>query len=271
MEWSIAQSADAAVEMAASNIPNLRFFDVPKVAYEDGIERNPAWKVSAPENAGAFSAVAYHFAKRVIAELHMPIGIIGCNWGGTSASCWVSESVLMEDPELRIYADEFKLQLKDFDAEAFKLEERSYNIAVAEYSRKFEAGLRGKELGEYPWPLPFHPDYWLRPYGIYSTMLLKVVPYALKGFLYYQGESDAHRPLIYVQLMIIGFEIAGESLEYHPAQALLQGKTVVLWSEQVEQPVAVRYAWANYTEANLFNSFGLPAGPFRTHREERAD
>lgn len=62
-----------------------------------------------------------------------------------------------------------------------------------------------------------------------------------------------------------GFAIAGEDREFVWAEARIEGPTVIVWSEDVPTPVAVRYAWGNNPEnANLRNSAGLPAGPFRT-------
>ena len=61
-----------------------------------------------------------------------------------------------------------------------------------------------------------------------------------------------------------GFTIAGADKVFHPAQAEIQGQTVVVTSAAVSQPVAVRYGWANVPEGNLFNQAGLPASPFRT-------
>jgi sialate O-acetylesterase len=61
-----------------------------------------------------------------------------------------------------------------------------------------------------------------------------------------------------------GFTIAGADKVFHPAQAKISGKTVVVNSPDVPQPVAVRYGWANVSEGNLFNRAGLPTSPFRT-------
>ncbi|MFZ0825905.1 MAG: sialate O-acetylesterase [Verrucomicrobiia bacterium] len=61
-----------------------------------------------------------------------------------------------------------------------------------------------------------------------------------------------------------GFTIAGGDGIFHPAQAEIHGKTIVVQSAAVSQPVAVRYGWANVPEGNLFNRAGLPASPFRT-------
>ena len=60
------------------------------------------------------------------------------------------------------------------------------------------------------------------------------------------------------------FEIAGEDQQYHPAKAVIDGETVVVSSKDVAAPVAVRFAWSNTAEPNLFNKEGLPAGSFCT-------
>ena len=62
------------------------------------------------------------------------------------------------------------------------------------------------------------------------------------------------------------FAIAGEDRKWHRANAEIQGETVVMSSDDVSKPVAVRYAWAmNPSQRNLlYNKEGLPASPFRT-------
>ncbi|WP_333821436.1 sialate O-acetylesterase [Ohtaekwangia sp.] len=61
------------------------------------------------------------------------------------------------------------------------------------------------------------------------------------------------------------FMIAGSDKQFVPAQAIIQGNRVTVWSESVTSPVAVRYAWANDPKgANLYNKEGLPASPFKT-------
>lgn len=62
----------------------------------------------------------------------------------------------------------------------------------------------------------------------------------------------------------VGFAIAGEDKVFYPATAKIDGDAVVVSSEKVTKPVAVRYAWATNPRCNLFNKAGLPASPFRT-------
>ena len=65
---------------------------------------------------------------------------------------------------------------------------------------------------------------------------------------------------------LVGFTIAGKDGKFAPAKASIKGDTVVLSSEMVADPVAVRYGWVNFAKPtlNFFNKEGLPATPFRT-------
>lgn len=60
------------------------------------------------------------------------------------------------------------------------------------------------------------------------------------------------------------FTIAGNDQKFYPAKAKVEGRTVVIYSEEVKEPIAVRFAWQNCPDPNLFNTAGLPASPFRT-------
>lgn len=63
---------------------------------------------------------------------------------------------------------------------------------------------------------------------------------------------------------VLGFALAGADGRYHPANARIDGETVIVTSPAVPRPQSVRYGWADYLEVNLENSDGLPAAPFRT-------
>jgi len=63
---------------------------------------------------------------------------------------------------------------------------------------------------------------------------------------------------------LVGFAIAGEDRKFAWAKASIEGDTVVVSSDQVSKPVAVRYAWADNPACNLYNQANLPASPFRT-------
>ncbi|MFD0671218.1 sialate O-acetylesterase [Cohnella sp. GCM10027633] len=201
MEWRIAVSANPEREVAEADWPTLRFYDVPRVAYDDGQAHAGAWTVCTPETASEISAVGYHFARTLIGALDVPIGIIGCNWGGTSASCWVPEESIAGDPDLRVYLDEYRGTIAAQGPGDVERLEAEYQAQVDEFVRKEQAGYKGEELGYFPWPPPMSERSFLRPNGLYGTMLEPTVPYGIKGFIYYQGESDANRAGTYDKLL----------------------------------------------------------------------
>jgi len=106
MEWSVAPGyvgsgiADWEAIVAAADHPTLRLFDL-----ERAIEPGPVedcggeWKPCTPENAPAFSATAYLFGLELQRELHVPIGLVSTNWGGTVAEAWTSREGLAGFPE----------------------------------------------------------------------------------------------------------------------------------------------------------------------------
>jgi sialate O-acetylesterase len=65
------------------------------------------------------------------------------------------------------------------------------------------------------------------------------------------------------------FEIAGSDQIYHPAEAVIDGETVMVSAAEVNSPEAVRYGWSNSAEPNLFNKEGLPASSFCTDSWKR--
>ncbi|MEO7101375.1 MAG: sialate O-acetylesterase [Luteolibacter sp.] len=81
------------------------------------------------------------------------------------------------------------------------------------------------------------------------------------AFLHFTHANDG---LVAKESDLIGFTIAGADKVFHPAKAEIRGNAIVVSAAEVSSPVAVRYAWANAPEGNLFNRAGLPASPFRT-------
>jgi sialate O-acetylesterase len=94
------------------------------------------------------------------------------------------------------------------------------------------------------------------------------------GPLYREAKIEGNRIRIFFDhvdggLVVKGeelthFQIAGADGEFKPAKAVIDGETVVVWNEEVANPVAVRFGWSDDAEPNLFNAAGLPASPFRT-------
>ncbi len=307
------------------------------------------WLQNTPEAVAGTSATAYYFARNLQQALEVPVGIIITCWGGTAVEAW------MDRPTLSAFR-EFDLSFLD-----------------------------GTDPIERPQS---------RPCMLYNAMIAPLVPYTIRGFLWYQGEANRLKPTQYQQLMpafvrmlrerwgqgelpfyyvqiapysygnsdltggsallreaqmhnlkeipasgmavtmdigsencihpdqkaqvgqrlawlalvndygmkgfepnapiyesmsvegnrafltfrtgnstlaprsreFTGFEIAGADRIFHPAQAKIDSRKnrLIVFSDEVQKPVAVRYAFRNYAEASLFNTFGIPAPSFRT-------
>jgi len=99
MEWSVQQSKDAKNEITHADFPNIRFLNV-----EHDKELTPqsnisgTWKICDTTNVRAFSAVAYHFARKIHQDHSIPIGIIQSAWGGTPVQSWTSREMLLTSP-----------------------------------------------------------------------------------------------------------------------------------------------------------------------------
>jgi sialate O-acetylesterase len=95
---------------------------------------------------------------------------------------------------------------------------------------------------------------------LYKSMTIEDDKIRLHFKYVYGGLSRKHSPKPEVD----GFEIAGEDRKFFAADAKIDGETIVVKSDKVAHPVAVRYAWGMNPQANLYNRAGLPASPFRT-------
>ncbi|HJZ90952.1 MAG TPA: sialate O-acetylesterase [Gemmataceae bacterium] len=406
MEWSLAASPKGGGPEAikGSANPNLRLFTVPKFARptpQDGFNPKPPndkysrWLPCGPETTPMFSAVAYYFGRDLQTALNVPVGLIHTSWGGTPAQAWTSKEALEAVPELRHYMDQL-----DPDKQ-----KQQYDAAVDKWKKAVEeAKSQGKPEPKAP-PKPQPPGTnQQHPTSLYNGMIAPLLPFAIRGGIWYQGESNAGRPIEYrtlfadmiadwrkrwghdfpfycVQLapfsagnpdgenwaylreaqaiasakvknagvavitdvgelkdihpqkkepagarlallalantygqkvefsgpayasmkvdgdkavlsfdhvagglvagkfsmpgagetgevgddgQLVGFAICGEDKVFHPAKATIERDTVVVTSDTVSKPVAVRYGWKNFPVANLFNKAGLPASPFRT-------
>lgn len=193
---------------------NVRFYYTQKIAYIDDYfhfaERNSCWSIAAPDTAANYSAVGYYFARRLAAELGVTVGVIGCNWGGTSASAWMSRKMLEQDADTKSYVDEYDKAMEDKTMEGYLAELAEYEEWYNEWQPKINEYYATTEnptwegaqeyAGPSRWPEPLGPKSQFRPGGLYETMISRICPYTLAGFAYYQGESDDHKPDTYYKL-----------------------------------------------------------------------
>ena len=96
MEWSVADSLDAASEIATARDPMIRHFQVPRswAGKPEGSLAGGAWEPADPDHVGSFTAVGYFFARELRRRLPVPIGLVNATWGGSRIEPWMSAAAL---------------------------------------------------------------------------------------------------------------------------------------------------------------------------------
>ncbi|MBW8036269.1 MAG: sialate O-acetylesterase [Planctomycetes bacterium] len=384
MEYSMAATENAAKDIPAANKPNIRLFKVTRtIADQPKDDCSANWSQCSPETVAQFSAVAYFFGKHLQDELDIPIGLISTNWGGSVAEAWTRKEILESDAD---FAPILKRQ-EEMEANFPEAMKKYPQVLEAWKAKAEEAKAEGKKKPRRPRkPVKRKKN---SPSSLYNGMIAPIIPYAIKGAIWYQGESNVSRayqyrklfpamitnwrkdwkqgdfPFYYVQIapykydeknpsqelreaqrltvslkntgmavtMDIGnprdihpknkldvgkrlalwalaknygkkgtvysgplyksmkkqgdkirlyfnhtgsglttrdgnelthFTIAAEDKNFVDAKAVIDGKTIIVSSEEIKKPVAVRYAWSNAAQPNLANKEKLPASSFRT-------
>ena len=189
-------------EIASVNDPMLRMFTVIRKVSPDAVIDNitgsagGSWQEATPENAGEFSAVAYHFAKELRDKLKVPVGIIHASWGGTPAEAWTSRGVLKADPKLNPIVEKWDQLIANYPANDKTYKEKTlveWNQAVA------KANTEGKSLPKKPVP-PQGPKSAHRPATLFNAMINPLIPYGIKGAIWYQGEANSSDAVTYQTL-----------------------------------------------------------------------
>lgn len=389
MEWPMTATKDAQKEIAAAKYPKIRLFHIPKTPAGKPVDDVAAdWKACDPATVPSFSAVAFFFGRELQKELDVPIGLINTSWGGTRIEPWTPpvgfESV--ENPAVSKISKDVEAVHAGFEKQKLALIDQME--AWAAKSRKDVAA--GKEIQ----PPPAWPGHPLAnagaPTGLYNGMVSPIVPFGIRGAIWYQGESNLSEgmlyhdkmkaliggwrkvwnqgdfPFLFVQLapfrygnnsweVIAGlweaqtatlavpntgmavttdignladihpnnkqdvgkrlalwalantygkkdlvyfgplyksakpegaairvsydfakglkttdgaapkwFEVAGADGKYEPADAKIDGESIVVSSAKVSEPKSVRYGWTESEKPNLVNGADLPACPFRS-------
>lgn len=194
--------------------PRVRFYYTQKKGFLDDdffrTEKMMCWKEFSEQDAACWSGVGYLFGKELSEKLGVTVGLIGCNWGGTSASHWMSKESLLSDRDIAVYWEEFEERIQGKSVEEQIAEYKAYEEYQKQWEEKqvkaYETNPNlswtelQEQIGPCRWPGPLNARNPLRPAGLYECMLLRVAPYTLRGVIFYQGESDDHRPRTYAAL-----------------------------------------------------------------------
>ena len=337
------------------------------------------WLGCSPETVPGFSAVGYFFARDLHKEIKVPVGIVTLAFGASCAQAWIRREAIVADPLLKPVLDTFDEQVKNY-APPSEEEHKKWQEAAD------KAKAEGKRAPRRSNPHPASDQH--NPTTMYNGIVAPVVPYAIRGVIWYQGESitapkelfprwnetlikdwrklwNRELPFYVCQLaalenasnnpqvrewqaevlkipatgMVVTidvgdrkdvhphnkapvgdrlsrialanvygrkieysgphyesskvensamrlkfshlagglvakdgplktFEVAGVDGNFVPAEATIDGDTIVVRNAEVSAPTVARYAWANYPDrCNFYNAAGLPAAPFRTDKQ----
>ena len=222
MEFPLEYDEEGGAMMAAANDPHLRFYNTAQWAFageeREGLKDASAWNRwmdYTPENAGLFSAVGAYFALKVKESLGVPVAIVGCNWSGTTAAAWLDPVWLKNDPDLKVYCDEYEKSTARLDLPLYLEQNRrrraaasspsEIKAAIARYRStpsETESAQTAEMLAQFEMaaPEPLGPHSEGRPGGLFDTMVKRIAGYTCRGVIWYQGESDAERYSLYEKL-----------------------------------------------------------------------
>jgi sialate O-acetylesterase len=164
MEWSVNASLNAQQEIAAADHPQIRHIKishVPADKPQDDVASS-GWQLSSPQTAGGFTATGYFFARHLQEQLNVPVGLIGSNWGGTRIEPWTPPVGFGAVPALKDIAD---------------------------------------NLDKFPSKNPDGSLNHQTPLALYNGMIAPLVPYGIRGALWYQGESNNGEGMLYSEKM----------------------------------------------------------------------
>jgi sialate O-acetylesterase len=199
MQMTVSGSANGPQEVAAANFPKIRLFSVPLVpSGTPAGDVVSSWKECSPANISGFSAVAYYFGRELHQNLDgVPIGLINSSWGGTKIEPWIPPAGFASQSELSRERDIVQQARANYQktllAGASQL--RAWLAAVD------QAKGAGQDIPDPP-TFPAHPlNSNGAPTGLYNGMIHPLAPFALRGVLWYQGESNNGAGMHYHTLM----------------------------------------------------------------------
>lgn len=189
MQWTLYQSNNGESEVAKANHPNIRLFNVSReVAFKKKQGKLGEWKDCNPTTVKEFSGAGYYFGVELQKTLNVPIGLINTSYGGSQAEAWTPVEYLKANPDLVATVERTKIW--DEERPRVKVE---YAAAIEKWKVESE---KQKASGLRPSPSPAVPDA-LRDYrvaaSIYDGMIVPLIPFAIKGAIWYQGESNEAR------------------------------------------------------------------------------
>lgn len=197
MAFSVRETRDFATEQSGAEFPLIRSFrETSGPATTPQPSGSGQWLVCSPETVGNFSGVLYFFGREIHSHLDgIPVGLINSSVGGTRIESWIPAESQTADDETKSSYDKTLREFQAFDpalAPALFEKQKAIWRAAAE---------KAKANNEFP---PYPPKdplmlYKLKggPAGLFNGKIANLVPFTLRGILWYQGEGNTSNGLLY--------------------------------------------------------------------------
>ncbi len=190
MGMTVSGVTNAPLEIAAANYPEIRLLSVNlTTANEPQKEcKVRGWELCASNTVGAFTAAGYFFGRKLHRDLKVPVGLINSSWGGTCIEAWTSWDVQKDDPAMQALKKSWDERDKAYTPEADQKQFEEAKKALAAWNKgdkKTNAPrprLQGQPLKSQNYPA-----------NLFNAMVNPLVPFAIKGAIWYQGEANAGR------------------------------------------------------------------------------
>ena len=235
MQWPVRVSADAELQTASANYPEIRLLSVPQVPSQEPRDNfNGSWNICKPETVANFSAVAYSFGRRLHNTLGVPIGLIDNAWGGSAVEAWIPRDALEG-------AGPYNELLTSWDEKAAAMTDQIFAAEVAAYKKWVADGEPGAKR---PAPRDSRASNH-RPANLFNGVLHPIIGYGIRGAIWYQGEANARRAYQYRSL----FPLMITTWREHWQQGDFPFYWVQLADFYQEAPEPRDSAWAELREA----------------------
>jgi len=178
-------------ERDTANDPLLRQFRSAKVlsVEEPQFEGRGAWSKAVPGDVNEFSGTAYFFARELRRELNVPVAFLSCNLGGTLIEAWLPKDAFETSANLKeYYRNQLTEHRKAIEAWDDDHERAKYKQALNAWNKKKAEGNKVGREPRKPVPPEASKDI---PSTLYNGIIHPVSTYGMRGFLWYQGESNS--------------------------------------------------------------------------------
>jgi sialate O-acetylesterase len=189
-------------EIAAANHPQIRMFvfnevydiyKLPVPPAQPMTDRPGQWVVCSPKRSRSSRRLATSSRADIQQELKVPVGLVHSSVGGTPVEAWTSLEKQKASPELKAVLDDWKKRLDGYDPAAEQ--KKSAELKAVWNKQKVEAEKKGEAVPKAPVGAAFKNLGVSNPGGLFNGMIAPLVPYTMRGVLWYQGERNAAGPL----------------------------------------------------------------------------